>query len=100
MAGRVKVVRILLIFLLAAIGSRAFYLQIVNPDVIISRAHKKLDHDVKLSSYRGTVYDKSGQPLAISLEVKSIAANPRLMGNPASTAAKLARALKINEHSL
>ncbi len=100
MAGRVKAVRILLIFLLAAIGSRAFYLQVLRPDTIISRAHKKFDHDVKLSSYRGTVYDKSGQPLAISLEVKSIAANPRLIGNPSSAAAKLARVLKINEHSL
>ena len=100
MAGRVKAVRILLIFLLAAIGSRAFYLQVLRPDTIISRAHKKFDHDVKLSSYRGTVYDKSGQPLAISLEVKSIAANPRLIGNPASASAKLARVLKINEHSL
>ena len=100
MAGRVKAVRILLILLLAAIGSRAFYLQVLHPDTIISRAHKKFDHDVKLSSYRGTVYDKSGQPLAISLEVKSIAANPRLIGNPASASAKLARVLKINEHSL
>ena len=100
MAGRVKAVRILLILLLAAIGSRAFYLQVLHPDTIISRAHKKFDHNVKLSSYRGTVYDKSGQPLAISLEVKSIAANPRLIGNPASASAKLARVLKINEHSL
>ena len=49
MAGRVKAVRILIIVLLAAIGSRAFYLQIVNPDAIISRAHKKFDHDVKLA---------------------------------------------------
>ena len=100
MAGRVKITRALFAFLLAAIAARAFYLQVVKPDTVILQAHKKFDHNIKLSSYRGTVYDKSGQPLAISLDVKSIAANPRLIDKSASTAAKLAKALKINEHSL
>jgi cell division protein FtsI (penicillin-binding protein 3) len=100
MAGRVKAFRILLILFLAAVGIRAFYLQVIQPDTVISLAHRKFDYNVKLSSYRGTIYDKSGQPLAISLDVKSIAANPRLIDRPASCAAKLARVLKINEHTL
>jgi cell division protein FtsI (penicillin-binding protein 3) len=100
MARRVKFTRILLVLFLAAVGARAFYLQVVEPDTVISQAHRKFDHNIKLSSHRGAIYDKSGQPLAISLEVKSIAANPRLVENPAKAAARLARALKVNEHSL
>ena len=64
MARRVKITRILLVLLLAAVGARAFYLQVLKPDTIISQAHRKFDHNIKLSSHRGTIYDKSGQPLA------------------------------------
>ena len=100
MEQRVKIVRIFFVLLLAVIGGRALDLQVIKPDKILTLAHKKFDHSIKLSSYRGAMYDKSGQPLAISLDVKSIAVNPRLIDNPGRTASKLARALKINESSL
>lgn len=100
MAGRVKAARFFFIALLVLIGIRAFDLQIIRPDAIISMAHKRFDQSIKLSPNRGTIYDKSGQPLAISLEVKSIAANPRLIKNPSRVSAKLASALHINRQSL
>ncbi len=100
MAQRVKVIRILFVLLLAVIGCRALDLQVVKPDKILTLAHKKFDYSIKLSSYRGAMYDKSGQPLAISLDVKSIAVNPRLIDNPARAASKLANVLNINERSL
>jgi len=100
MAGRVKIAQFFFVALLALIGIRAFDLQILRPDTIISMAHKRFDHTIKLSPNRGTIYDKSGQPLAISLEVKSIAANPRLIENPSWAASKIAGKLHIGKQPL
>ncbi len=100
MAGRVKIAQIFFIALLALIGIRAVDLQLVRPDTIISQAHKRFDHTIQLSSQRGSIYDHSGQPLAISLEVKSIAANPRLIDKPSGAASKIARALHMDQNAL
>lgn len=100
MGQRVKLLRIFFILFLALIGSRALYLQVLTPDKVLTLAHKKFDYNIKLSAYRGGIYDKSGQPLAISLDVKSIAANPKIMQNPNAAAAKLARALNLSESSV
>jgi cell division protein FtsI (penicillin-binding protein 3) len=100
MGQRVKVVRIFFMLFLLAIGARAFYIQVVTPDRILTLAHKKFDYNVKLSAYRGGIYDKSGQPLAISLDVKSIAANPRMVRNPSAAAAKISHALNLSTPSV
>jgi len=100
MAGRVKGIQFFLIALLAIIGLRALEYQIIHPDQIITQAHKRFDHDVALSPHRGTIYDKSGQPLAISLAVKSIAVNPRIIDRPSYAASKLSRILGLDRGSL
>jgi cell division protein FtsI (penicillin-binding protein 3) len=98
--GRVRGILFLLIALLAIIGLRALDYQIIHPDQIIAQAHKRFNHAVELSPHRGTIYDRSGQPLAISLEVKSIAANPRIIDRPWYAASKLAKILNLNRTSL
>jgi len=100
MVRRVRFIQIFFITILTLIGLRAFDLQIIKSDQIISRAHKRFDHTAQLSPYRGTIYDNSGQPLAISLDVKSIAANPRLIKDPARAASKIARILDIDRGCL
>jgi cell division protein FtsI (penicillin-binding protein 3) len=100
MVKRVKAIRVVFLLFLLLIGSRAFYLQVVQPEKVLQQAHKRFDYNIKLSSYRGGIYDKSGQPLAISLDVKSIAANPKLVQSPSSTAAKLSKVTRINEGAL
>lgn len=100
MARRIRAVQYIMIALLAAISLRAFELQVISSDAIIARANKKFDHAVELSSNRGTIYDRSGQPLAISLEVKSIAANPRIMEDPRGAALQLSKVLGIERRYL
>lgn len=100
MAGRVKGVQLLLIGLLVVIGLRAFDFQVIQPGQIITQAHKRFDHAIELSSNRGTIYDKGGQPLAISLEVNSIAVNPRILANPAHAASKLSSILGLDRRHL
>lgn len=100
MDQRVKIIRVFFITLLAIVGLRALDLQVIKPEKILVMAHKRFDHSIKLSSYRGAIYDRSGQPLAISLDVKSIAANPKLIEHPSAAASRLARVLNLNEQTL
>ena len=100
MAGRVKGIQFFLIALLVIVGLRALDYQIIHPDQIIIQAHKRFDHAIELSPHRGTIYDKSGQPLAISLAVKSIAANPRIIDRPSYAASKLSKVLGLDRRSL
>jgi cell division protein FtsI (penicillin-binding protein 3) len=100
MARRIKAVKILLLVMLGAVCLRAFELQVVHSETIITRAHKRFDHAVELNSHRGTIFDRSGQPLAVSLEVKSVAANPRLLENPWNAAWKLGKVLGLDRRTL
>lgn len=100
MARRIKAIQYIMIALLAAITVRAFELQVISSDEIITRAHKKFDHAVELSSNRGTIYDRSGQPLAISLEVNSIAANPKIIADPWKASMQLSKALDLDRRYL
>jgi cell division protein FtsI (penicillin-binding protein 3) len=100
MAGRIRLIQYILLGMLGVVSARAFEFQIVNPGEIIDRAHKRFDHAVELSPHRGTIFDRSGEPLAISLEVKSIAANPRIIENRHQAARQLAMALDLDRRSL
>jgi cell division protein FtsI (penicillin-binding protein 3) len=100
MAGRVKGIQYFLLALLGIIALRAVDFQVIHPDQIIAQAHKRFDHAVELSPNRGTIYDRSGQPLAISLDVKSIAANPRILDRPSQAASQLSRLLGLDRSSL
>jgi cell division protein FtsI (penicillin-binding protein 3) len=100
MARRIKAIQIILLVMLAGISLRAFDLQVINSSQILTKAHKKFDHAVELSPYRGTISDRSGQPLAISLVVKSVAANPRIIEDPTKASWQLSKALGIDRKYL
>lgn len=100
MAGRIRFIQFFLLAMLGLIGARAFEYQVVHPGQIIDRSNKRFDHTVELSPHRGTIFDRSGAPLAVSLDVKSIAANPRIMDNPQAAARKLSNALGISRSAL
>lgn len=96
MVGRVKGIQFFLFALLGIVALRALYFQVLSPDQIIAQAHKRFDHAVELNPNRGTIYDRNGQPLAISLEVKSIAVNPRMLERPSQAAFQLSQALGVD----
>lgn len=76
---------------------KAFHLQVLKADDVISRAYRKFEHTVNLSPNRGIIYDRRGQPLAIGLDVKSIAANPRMIKDHYAAAEKLSRILNMDK---
>jgi len=55
---------------------RAFYLQVWTADEWQKRASSQHKKTISLTPQRGAIYDRNGEPLAISLEADSVYVNP------------------------
>lgn len=73
-----------------AVAVRAFYLQILQHEQLVKLAERQCNRTVPLTPARGGVYDRNGAPLAVSLEMDSLYAEPRRIKDPQGTAAALA----------
>lgn len=56
---------------------RAVYLQVIAKDKLVGQGDARHLRIAKLSAHRGTIYDRHGEPLAVSTPVDSIWANPQ-----------------------
>ena len=63
-------------------------------------ANKQVQRNLRLEPRRGDIYDRNGQELAVSIEMESLAANPRVIDNPVATARKLSRVIQAPAVSL
>lgn len=81
---------------LLAIGARLYQLQVVEHDAYRERAERQQNRVVELTPPRGTIYDRRGHELAVSVEVRSVAADPTMIEDPAATAAALAELLDLD----
>lgn len=98
-------VRIGFLLLLLAIGlglivRRAFVLQLVEGDELRQMAEQQYLREVRLPGRRGTLYDRNGRELGVSVDVESVSANPRQIAQPERAAAQLAGALGLDEARL
>ena len=92
---RVALIGALFALWLVAIGARAAYLQIYRGEWLSSKAVGQVEKTLTLHGKRGTIYDARHQPVAVSIETPSVAANPRLIKNKSVAAKKLAKALNL-----
>jgi cell division protein FtsI (penicillin-binding protein 3) len=88
-------VRILAIFFLLLLGlggiaAKLFTIQIQHGHRLAERATKQYQRLVPLVSRRGTIYDRTGRELAVSLRASSAFAHPEAISRPAETARALA----------
>lgn len=58
---------------------RAFFLQVMTADQWQQRANNQHKKTISLTPQRGAIYDRNGEPLAISLEADSVYVNPAEM---------------------
>lgn len=81
----------LLVFLVWAglVMLRLFWVQIVENDRYEEWSLRQTRDVQELYSERGTIYDRNGNPLAFSLMVKSLYADPGMMNVPPEEAARL-----------
>ncbi len=92
---RVRLV-VLAVLLLGGAGGlihRAFDLQVVRADELRVEAEEAQLRDVHLSPKRGTILDRNGEELAVSVDVESVYANPRLMRREGVSAEEVATRL-------
>lgn len=83
-----------------ALGARLYQVQILRHDHYRERAERQQNRVVELTPPRGTIFDRRGHELAVSVEVRSIAADPTQVEDPAATALALAKVLGLDARRL
>jgi len=94
--GRILFVLLMLGAGFAAVGLRLVHLQVVERGDLTRRAERQQERLVKLEPKRGTIVDRQGRELAVSLDVESVYGVPTEVGNPRQIARELARILQEN----
>ncbi len=97
---RIRIFGALFILAFCLIAGRAYYLQVVQAPDLQSRANQQRQRVIKLAPQRGSIYDKWGDPLAVSLAAESLYADPVMVKNPKEAAAKLSKVLKSSKKEL
>ena len=106
MSNKLQLRRVLLLLLLlgaafAGLGYRLVDLQVLRHDELAQMAELNTEHDFFKAPRRGNILDVNGNLLATSISVKTICANPSLIGNQQAVVAHaLAPLLGMSEGSL
>jgi len=94
MRRRIISIFLLLLLSLGGVAAKLFFLQIQQRDRLAERATKQYQRRLPIVSRRGTIYDRAGRELAVSLKVLSVFAQPAAVEDPAATAKALAPILE------
>ncbi|WP_321395008.1 penicillin-binding protein [uncultured Desulfuromusa sp.] len=97
---RIRIFGVLFVLAFLTIAGRAYYLQVVQAPELQKRADQQRQQVVKLAPQRGSIYDRNGDPLAVSLAAESLFADPALIKDPKNVAQQLKKILKVSEKEL
>ena len=93
---RIYVVAFFMISGFAFVLARAYQLQIIEKERLVSIARDNYIWTMKLPTPRGTIYDRERQELALSIEVKSVYAHPQKVREKVKCAKQISNILKKN----
>lgn len=99
-AIRIRMIGGIFLILFAAVAVRSVYLQLVKRSEWTRLAKRQHQRVVPLTPARGTIADRSGAELAVSINIDSCFAEPNKIVDKAGTAAKLAPILGIPRDQL
>ncbi|MDD0854665.1 penicillin-binding transpeptidase domain-containing protein [Halobacteriovorax sp. GB3] len=77
----------------AVVAGKAFKVQVLDKEKLISRAKRQFFRERKVYPKRGNIYDRNGNPLAINIQTYSLFTIPKNIKNPKAEFKKLARIL-------
>ena len=97
---RVYLVALFFLFGLGIILARAYQLQVLKRDKYAALAHEGYEGTVKLLPKRGTICDRQGRELAVSIEVESVYAHPNLVEKKLDTAKRLSQTLGLDQKEI
>ena len=84
---------------LLAVGVRLLWLQAISAPAYAERAAEQRTRDWEIPARRGTLYDRDGEPLAVTVEGRTVYAVPRTVVDPPGAARVLASVLGGSEES-
>ena len=90
----------ILVLWIGAIGVRLVHLQINESEWLRGKAQSQRRDLLDSKMLRGTIYDRSNRPLAMSVKVKSLYANPLEIEDLNETAEDVAKILKVNKKEI
>ena len=93
-------VLIVVLFVLSLVAGKLLELQGLNRSAYSAMAERQRLHTVTLTAPRGMIVDRSGQPLAETVDARDIYADPKEVVDPQQTAATLGPILGDDPSSL
>jgi cell division protein FtsI/penicillin-binding protein 2 len=90
---RFWVLLLVLTGILVSLAGRLAWIQGLEASAYAKKAADQRTRDMVVTPRRGVIYDREGEPLAISVDAKTVYAVPTLVKDPASVAATLAATL-------
>jgi len=98
--ARVRFLVIALSLWASVVVARLFELQVADGSRYRARAQRQQERRIEVSPLRGSIFDREGRPLAVSVEVASVYAIPDEVARPAEAARVLSSHLGIPEATL
>ncbi len=83
-----------------AVVAKLFYIQIVRHDHYADLAERQQTRLVEIPAHRGTIYDRNGHILAISVPVETVIVNPAQLPNVEVASALLSEILGLDKKEL
>lgn len=97
---RVLLVTAGLLFGFILLIARSFQIQFFQWQGWASVANKQVRRNLLFEPRRGDIYDRNGQELAVSIEMESLAGNPRVIEDLKATSRQLSKIIKIRASTI
>lgn len=98
---KISVVFFTFVGLFTLVIGRAFYLQVVNKEKLISYSESQFLRKAEVFPNRGHIYDRNGNPLAINVRVFNIFGIPKLMKSKKKTMSQVSSVVEdLNSEKL
>jgi cell division protein FtsI (penicillin-binding protein 3) len=94
-AGRLVALLGVMVLALVGVIGRLVLLQVGGHRALAAQGLRQRVHPTDLPAERGPIVDRTGVPLAITLEARDVYADPRYVTDPVGEAAKIARVLDL-----
>jgi cell division protein FtsI (penicillin-binding protein 3) len=97
---RIAFIGVVFTLLYAVIGVRAFYLQVIQEDMLSGRASREYLKALNQRGKRGPIYDAKLRELALSTNIVSVGVHPQWIKDKPAKAAVIADRLGMNRHEI
>ncbi len=94
---RLVAVFVISALLFLAVLARVTVLQTVQADELRTAGKSQRTTEQRLKAHRGTIFDRDGADLALSVPARTVTANPKLVLDPVGTVRTLTALLKLSE---